>query len=116
MPNFRSLAGILAAIFTTLLIAGMCTSKTSRADAPDTSDFSGKAVFVHRREANWSGGLLNPRIRTFGVQSFLIGRPIGGPTQASALWIPLTDIIEIEEFADAHEMGKSYRLPDGAAK
>lgn len=44
-----------------------------------------------------------------GDRAFLYGRRVGA---ASAVYVPVSDVELIEEFADAEQMRKDFRLPE----
>lgn len=82
--------------------------------------FTGKAVHVVLKgqiqlQAKNSTFLFleQPQIRVFGNGSFVTGRSIEHGRQ---IWVPLSEVAVIEEFADLKEMGKVYSLPRPAEK
>ena len=72
--------------------------------------FSGKFVFVHAGEA--SATLEEPRLRTLGNRSFIVGKSANDSVltrprfPGATLWIPLDQVHEIMEFADLEQLKK----------
>jgi hypothetical protein len=101
-----------------LLSVGLAQESTpTKAETTPSDAFVGKAVFVHLRNPGRSTlSLEEPRIQTFGLHSFLVGRTSDGPAKSLRVWVPLSDVSEIEEFADVKEMAKWYRVSPSASK
>jgi hypothetical protein len=79
--------------------------------------FSGKAAFVRLKNAGRPTlAVEDPQIQTFGEISFLIGRAAEGPMRSVRLWVPISDVLEIEEFSDDKEMGRWYKLSPAPTK
>jgi hypothetical protein len=79
--------------------------------------FSGKAAFVRLKNAvRPTLAVEDPQIQTFGETSFMIGRAAEGPVRSVRLWVPISDVLEIEEFSDVKEMGKWYKLSPAPTK
>jgi hypothetical protein len=102
----------------TLFSVGLAQeSTTTKTETTPNDAFVGKALFVHlRNPGRTTLSLEEPRIQTFGLHSFLIGRTSDGPAKSLRVWVPLSDVSEIEEFADVKEMAKWYRVSPSASK
>jgi hypothetical protein len=108
--------GLVASL--TLFSVGLAQeSTTTKTETTVNETFVGKALFVHLRNPGRSTvSLEDPRIQTFGLHTFLIGRTSDWPAKSLRVWVPLSDVSEIEEFADVKEMAKWYRVSPSASK
>jgi len=111
-------AALLGALICCVLLgAGLAQDSTPAKSEGHHDAFSGKALFIRLRNPSRSTvAVEDPQIQTFGESSFLIGRAAEGPVRSVRLWLPLSDVLEIEEFADVKEMGKWYKLSPVPAK
>jgi hypothetical protein len=107
--------GLLASL--ALLSAGVCQeTKTTRSDR-NADVFSGKAVFVTiAKNSDRNVGLQDPEIRTLGDRSFLVGRDPDASSIKKWIWVPLSEVREIEEFVDVKAMAAVYRIGAADAK
>src|SRR5436190_4409468 len=108
-----------------VLLALLGVGLVQSSDGPKASDlkesaFTGKAIHVVLKgqiqlQAKNSTFLFleQSQIRGFGNGSFVTGRSIEHGRQ---IWVPLSEVAAIEEFADLKEMGKVYGLPRPAEK
>jgi hypothetical protein len=109
--SIRRAALIGALICCALLGAGLAQDSSSAKNDEPRNAFSGKALFVRlKNPGRTTVAVEDPAIQTFGESAFLIGRPAEGPVRAVRLWVPISDVQEIEEFSDTKEMGKWYKL------
>jgi hypothetical protein len=109
--SIRTSAFVGALICCALLGAGMAQDANSSKDESHRNAFTGKALFVRLKNPGRSTvAVEDPAIQTFGENSFLIGRSAEGPVRSVRLWLPLSDVQEIEEFSDVKEMAKWYKL------
>jgi hypothetical protein len=97
-------------------IAGVVQAQDDR-DTPAReaaqNPFQGKAIAIFfKGNASEIQFMEAPQIRTFGKQTFLLGRV---PREQRRHWVPLADVSRIEEFTDVEELGKYYR-PGPASK
>jgi hypothetical protein len=105
-------AAILGALISGALMGASFAEEPSPSKSETHHDaFTGKALFVRLKNPGRSTVVLeDPQIQTFGENSFLIGRAVEGPVRSLRIWVPLSDVLEIEEFTDLKEMGKWYKL------
>jgi hypothetical protein len=111
MSGQRALVGVLLAA---VAVVGLALG-SGPLRAADTGEyrFEGKAARVSvKGPVGPEMFIEQPRVRMLGDRPFVVGKPVGG---RGLVWLPLADVILIEEFADVKEMGKVYRLP-GAGK
>ena len=107
----RRAALIGALICCALLGAGVAQESSSAKHDEPRAAFSGKALFIRlKNPGRTTMAIEDPAIQTFGENSFLIGRSAEGPVRSVRLWVPLSDVQEIEEFSDTKEMAKWYKL------
>ena len=111
-----------AALFGALICCALLGASLAKDATPANEEshhfgFSGKALFVRLKNPGRSTvAIEDPAIQTFGENSFLIGRPAEGPVRSVRLWLPISDVQEIEEFNDTKEMGKWYKLSPAPAR
>ena len=108
-----------------VILAFLAVGLAQSSDGPKPGDlkeaaFTGKAIHVVLKgqiqlQAKNSTFLFleQSQIRGFGNGSFVTGRSIEHGRQ---IWVPLSEVAAIEEFADLKEMGKVYGLPRPAEK
>jgi hypothetical protein len=96
-----------------VLLALLCLGLAGKADPPQPdkpqAGFIGKALFVRTKGDRGVVMLLDPQVQKLGDRTFVVGRPVDRRTEASRVWVPVSDVTEVEEFADAKEMAKWYR-------
>lgn len=102
------LVGLLGVVF------AQSTDSPKGGDTKEVA-FTGKAIHVLLKNQMQLQGrkstylfMEQPQIKVFGNTSFVVGRSIEHSTQ---VWVPLSEVAAIEEFADVKEMGKIYSLP-----
>ncbi|MBN9522125.1 hypothetical protein J0H58_27005 [bacterium] len=83
--------------------AAVGPARGSRAPGPE--GFTGSAVVVWLKGANEGVRLEAPEVRTAGDRAFLVGRE---PGETRRQWLPLADVVRVEEFADLQELGRRY--------
>ncbi len=94
-----------------LIGAGLARDASSAKSDEHQAVFSGKALYVRlKNPGRTTVAVEDPAIQTFGESSFLIGRSAEGPVRLVRLWVPISDVQEIEEFSDTKEMAKWYKL------
>lgn len=97
--------------------AGAAAADPPKPEKSEVATFAGHALAVHLKRADQSFMcLVDPEVRMLGDRSFLTGSPLDDPIKASRVWIPLSDVTEIQEFNDAKELGKWYKVPPHAEK
>jgi hypothetical protein len=100
-----------------LLGVGLAQNANSSKSESHHDAFSGKAAFVRlKNQGQPTLAVEDPQIQTFGENSFLIGRAAEGPVRSVRLWVPISDVLEIEEFSEVKEMGRWYKLSPAPAK
>lgn len=103
-----------------LFVAFLSMSLTGlAADPPVEKSFAGKAACVQLEKANGPFLFLeDPEVKTFGNHTFLIGAVISPDKKAPRVrrWIPIAQVIMLEEFATVDDMGKMYRFNPTAEK
>jgi hypothetical protein len=79
--------------------------------APGPDGFTGTALLVWLRDTPEGVRMEGPEVRTVGDRAFLVGREAGGTRRH---WLPLAEVVRIEEFADLQELNRRHpagRLP-----
>ena len=99
---------LIGGLFLLLVLAGDNNGQPDK-ENPKGGAFTGKAIAVHVK-SQAIVPLDQPTIKTFGERTFVIGQV---PNRATKLWLPLVDVLKIEEFADLDELSKHYQI--GAA-
>jgi hypothetical protein len=102
-----------------LLLLGYALAQNpaaSKNDRPQSDTFTGKAAFVATKNADTSIGILDPEIRTLGDRTFVVGRSADAPEATLRVWIPVSEVKTIHEFADVKQMAKMYRVQSAETK
>lgn len=108
----RILASCAVAIVGAVVAVSVwAADKPKNGEAKPDKAFEGKAIWVQTKlPTRPSTALEEPQLKRLGERWFVVGKPVGVDALSSRTWIPLEDVVAIEEFSSREEMGKYYRL------
>jgi hypothetical protein len=93
------------------LAAGLRASGVPGPEVKPAPAFEGKAVVVQTK-GNVTYYLERPTVKRLADRPFVVGRGVGR-TKPAMVWVPVDEVVMVDEFADVGEMSRWYRLDAG---
>jgi hypothetical protein len=108
---WRMMSISAAILVLTIANAGPVRAQASDKEITVVKPFHGAALFVRlKSNADASVSIENPEVRSLAGLPFLVGHPLDASQNAGSIWMPLSDVLGIEEFADAKELARRYKI------